>query len=154
MKCYCEKRFEDAKEMFLFAYNFYFALKRDAMKLDAGCMLSILHGEMLESTYMMMKQQCSDVLKMCAKIDVESTDCIPKSQFVKKLRKLFPLKKQKHFDTLVMRLEDHCSGSEIQYNQLLKPDAQLVACGFSLDLQQQFMEERATYLELCVRPIP
>ncbi len=151
MTCYCEKRFEDAKERFLFAYNFYFALKRDVMKLDAGCILSMLHGEMLESTYMMMKQQCSDVLKMCAKIDTESTDCIPKSQFLKKLRKLFRLKKQKHFDALVVRLEEHCSGSEIHYNQLLKPDPQCVACGFSMDLQQQFLEEQADFLEYCVR---
>jgi hypothetical protein len=154
MKHYCEKRFEDEKERFLFAYNFYFALKRDAMKLDAGCILSILHGEMLETTYLMMKQQCSDVLKMCTKIDVESTDCISKSQFLKKLRKLFPLKKQKHFESLVERLEDHSSGSEMHYNQLLQPDAQYVACGFCLELQQQVVEERANFLELCVCTTP
>jgi uncharacterized protein affecting Mg2+/Co2+ transport len=149
MRLYCERRFADEKERFLFAYNFYFGLKRDAVKLDAECMLKILHGEMMEGTYAMMKQQCSDVLTMCAKLDVESTDCIPKSKFLEKLSKLFSLKKKKHFDNLVMLLEDH-PGSEMYYNQLLKPDSQYAACGFALELQRQAIEERATFLELCV----
>jgi hypothetical protein len=155
MSIYLKKRFVDEKERFLFAYNFYFGLKRDAVMLDAGCILSILHGEMMESTYVMMKQQCSDVLKICAKLDVESTDCIPKSQFLEKLSNLFALKKQKHFDSLVLRLEDHsCSGTHFSPSQLLKPDPQLAACGFALELQQQFIEEQATFLELCVCPHP
>jgi hypothetical protein len=154
MRPYCEKRFEDENHRFMFAYNFYYGLKRDAVKLDAGCILGMLHGEMMESTYMMMKQQCSDVLKMCAKLDVESTDCIPKSQFLEKFGKLFAFKKQTNIDKLIARLEEHNSGSEVYYNQLLKPDAQYAACGFALELQQQVLEERATFLELFVRTHP
>lgn len=151
MSQYGEKRFEDEKEKFLFSYNFYFGLKRDSMHLDAGCILNILHGEMMESTYVMMKQQCGDVLKMCAELDVESVDCIPKSQFLKRLRKLFLQKKQKHFDNLVMRLDDHFPGTDlIYYNQIFKPDAQGAASGFALELQQQVIEERAIFLDLCV----
>ena len=149
MKQYCDKRFESEKEKFLFAYNFYFGLRRDAMYLDAGCILNLLHGEMMESTYVMMKQQCSDVLKMCAELDTESVDCIPKSEFLKKLRKLLWLKRQQHFDNLVMRLDDHF-GSEIYYNQMFKPDAQCAARGFALELQRQFIDERATLLDLYV----
>ena len=154
MRLYCEKRFVHENERFLFAYNFYFGLKRDAAQLDAGCMLNMLHGKMMESTYVMMKQQCSDVLSMCAKLDFESTDCVTKSQFLEKLNILFALKKQKHIDSLVVRLEENHSGSEICYNQLFKPDSQHVACGFALELQQQVIEERATFLDLCVSPYP
>ena len=59
------------------------------------------------------------------------------------------LKRQQHFDNLVMRLDDHF-GSEIYYNQMFKPDAQCAARGFALELQQQVIEERAIFLDLCV----
>jgi hypothetical protein len=152
MREYCKKRFQDEKDMFAFAYNFYFGLKRDATDLDAGCILSILHGEMIEGTYAMMKRQCSDVLKICTKLDVDSTDCISKSQFLKKLGEHFPLKKRKHFESLVMRVEKNHSGSEIYYNQLLELNTHCAACGFLLELQQQVIEEQAIFVDLWVRP--